>query len=135
MRTPRAVLASLLLTACLGPPQRDVFVPPYAEKGCWARFYAEPGFAGPMRQLEGPAFVEALGATEVLAPGIERAPPQPLFSEVRSMLVGPHARIVAYAEPLFGKKVLQLPPGARMDDLGGVSLGERAGSFTMRCDA
>lgn len=121
-----------MLAACAsGPPQRDVFLPPYAEKGCWARLYGEPGFAGAMRQLEGPTYVEALDSTTVEIPEIERTQPQPLFKEVASIAVGPHARLTGYQAPLFRGETLALGPGASLNDL------PQAGvqSFRLECDA
>jgi hypothetical protein len=128
----RVVLATLALAGCASLPQRDVFVPPYAEKGCWVRLYGERGFAGPMRQLEGPVFVESIGAWMVTVPNMEAAAPQPLFSQVRSLEVGPHARVTGYAEPLFVKPQLELSPGERTGD---IELEKRARSLTLRCEA
>lgn len=110
--------AVLALAACASePPQRDVFLPPYAEKGCWARLYGEPGLAGPVRQLEGPTYVESLDSTTVEIPDAGRTQPQPLFSDVASIAVGPHARLAGYAAPLFRKQVVALGPGANLGDL------------------
>jgi hypothetical protein len=122
-----------MAAACSGPPERDVFLPPYAEKGCWARFYAQADFAGPMRQLEGPAFVESIGATPVLVAGIEQTAPQPLFWQVRSLVVGPHARIVGYAETLFRAPSMELPPGMRIADAAAIGFYDRVQSFSMQC--
>lgn len=141
MRLRRAISSLALLVAvaaqsgCVQVPERDVFVPPYAAKGCWARLYGAAQFAGPVRQLEGPVFVEALSGSPVIVPGAERIPPQPLFSEMRSVEVGPHARIVAYAEPLFRQPVLEWPPGTRVPDLAALAFHAKAQSFTLRCEA
>ena len=134
MRERRVVPAMflLVLAGCANLPERDVFVPPYAAKGCWARLYGEPGFAGPMRQLEGPVFVESVGAWMVSVPNMETAPPQPLFSQVRSVEVGPHARMTGYAAPLFVKPELALGPGERAGD---IALEKRVESFTLQCEA
>ena len=72
-------VAACLLGACSAPPKRDVFIPPYAEKGCWAQFYEQADFGPPMRQVEGPMFVEAIAGSIVLVPDLERIPPRPLF--------------------------------------------------------
>lgn len=135
--TSRAsALLLIALSACASePPRRDVFVPPYAEKGCWARLYGEPGYAGAMRQLEGPAFVEALDSTTVVVPQIQSTSPQPLFSEVASVVVGPHARLVGYAAPLFRLQDLELAPGAALPDVSQVAFYERVRSFTLECEA
>jgi hypothetical protein len=62
-------------------------------------------FGGPMRQLEGPVFVEALDHSPVLVPGLDKIPPQPQFAEARSLIVGPHARLVGYEHELFRNPV------------------------------
>jgi hypothetical protein len=124
--------ALLALAACASaPPQRDVFLPPYAEKGCWARLYAEPGLAGAMRQLEGPAYVESLDATTVEIPDIERTQPQPLFAEVSSIAVGPHARLTGYAAPLFREQVVALGPGENLSGFSSLSVR----SLRLECEA
>jgi hypothetical protein len=127
-----AALAGLALAGCLGPPQRDVLLPPYAEKGCWARFYGEAGFSGAVRQLEGPVFVESVDAWMVVVPQMQTAPPQPLFSEVRSVEVGARARVTGYAEPLFRQPTLALGPGVRAAD---IALRESVQSLKLRCEA
>lgn len=85
-----------------------------------------------MRQLEGPVFVESVGEWMAIVPDIESAPPQPLFSEVRSAQVGPHARLEGYAEPLFRRPSLALGPGEQLAD---IALSEHVQSFTLRCEA
>ena len=88
-----------------------------------------------MRELGGPVFVEALGATPVIVPNLDAIPPQPRFSEVKSMTVGPHARIVGYGDKLFREPVLELAPGTRLADTSEVAFHERVQSFHMECVA
>ena len=135
--TSRASALLLLgLVACASePPQRDVFLPPYAEKGCWARLYGEPHYAGPVRQLEGPTFVEALDSTAVVVPDIQSTSPQPLFAEVASVVVGSRARLVGYAAPLFRRQDLELAPGSALPDVSQVAFYEKVRSFTLECEA
>lgn len=136
MQTLLAALAVALAAGCLNhPPQRDVFVPPYAAKGCWARLYAGADFAVPMRQLEGPNFVEAMAAAPVVVPDMEGAPPQPLFREVTSVEVGPHAELLGYAEPLFREPSVAIGPGSRVPDLAALEFHPRVESFELRCEA
>ena len=125
----------MLCAGCSGPPKRDVFVPPYAEKGCWARLYADNGFSGNMRQLEGPTFVEALCGTPVIMPNMSASAPQPLFTEVRSIAIGPHARLRGYADPLFRKPTIALAPGSTVADVHTLAFHERVQSFELRCEA
>lgn len=125
----------MLCAGCSGPPERDVFVPPYAEKGCWARLYAENGFAGDMRQLEGPTFVEALGGTPAIVPNVSESAPQPLFIEVRSLAIGPHAKLRGYADTLFRKPTIALAPGSAVPDVHALAFHERVQSFELLCEA
>lgn len=114
------------------PGQRDLFLPPYAEKGCWARLYEQAGFDGRMRQLEGPVYAEAVGSSPVIVPDLGSIPPQPLFEEVRSVVVGPHARLQGYGEALFRGAALALAPDSREAD---IDFGARIKSFTLQCEA
>ena len=134
MKTPVAFLAVALCAGCSGPPKRDVFVPPYAEKGCWARLYAQNGLAGEMRQLEGPTFVEAMGGAAVVVPNMSQAGPQPLFSETRSIAIGPHAKLRGYADPLFRKPTVDLAPGTTVPDVHALAFHERVQSFEILCE-
>jgi hypothetical protein len=88
-----------------------------------------------MRQLEGPVSVEAIDGAPIRVANLDRIPPQPLFSEVRSVLVGPHARIVGYHETLFREPVLELGPGSRLADVDALKLHERVQSMRMDCIA
>ena len=117
------------------PPERDVFVPPYAEKGCWARFYADAGFGVPMREVEGPMQVEALGASAVVLPDSASAGVRPRFTEVRSLVLGPHARIVGYAQPLFREPSVMIDRGTSVADLATLDFHKRVTSFEMLCEA
>lgn len=127
--------AACLLAACSGPPKRDVFVPPYAEKGCWAQFYAQVDFGPPMRQVEGPMFVEAIPGSIVLVPDLDRIPPQPLFEKARSLIVGPNATLVGYTETLFRGTATVLDPGTQVRDGGAIDYPGRFVSLTLQCKA
>jgi hypothetical protein len=60
-----AVLTVVAVAGCAGPPQRDVLLPPYVDKGCWERLYEQPRFVGAWQQLEGPVFVESITGTPI----------------------------------------------------------------------
>jgi hypothetical protein len=136
VKTPIALALAALCAGCsAGPPKRDVFMPPYAEKGCWARLYAENGFAGGMRQLEGPTFVEAMGGAPVIVANISESAPQPLFPETRSIAIGPHAKLRGYADTLFRKPTIALAPGSTVPDVHALAFHERVQSFELLCEA
>ena len=132
----RALLfASCLLAACAAPPQGDLFLPPYAEKGCWARFYEKADFGLPMRQLEGPSFVEAIPSSVVRVPNLEDAGVQPLFAEARSLMVGPRAKLVGYSRTLFRGETTVVDPGTLVRDAGSVGYPKRFASLRLLCEA
>jgi hypothetical protein len=142
MRAPFAVATALfaavllvasLLAACSGPPKRDVFIPPYAEKGCWAQFFEQADFGPPMRQVEGPAYVEAIPGSIIELPQLEQIPPRPLFGNVRSLMVGPNAKLVGYTETLFRGTATVVDPGARVPDAAAVGYPGRFSSLTLEC--
>jgi hypothetical protein len=128
------VLVSSLLAACAAPPQSDVFLPPYAEKGCWARFYEKPDFGLPMRQLEGPSSVEAIPRSAAAVPDMEDAGVQPLFSEVRSLIVGPHAKLIGYSGTLFRGEATVIDRATSARDAASVGY-PRFASLRMLCEA
>jgi hypothetical protein len=130
-----SLFALALASGCAnGPPQRDVFVPPYAEKGCWARLYAGTDFALPLRELEGPTYIEAMDAAPVRLPEMEKTTPLPLFRDIQSVVVGPHAKLVAYAEPLFREPALTVDRGTSVPDLGTLDFHKRVESFELACE-
>jgi hypothetical protein len=139
MRTPRVIAAGLfatsLLAACHGAPERDVFIPPYAEKGCWAQFYEQADFGSPMYQADGPLYVEAIPGSIVVVPDLDRIPPQPLFEKARSLVVGPNARLVGYAETLFRGTPTVLDPGTKVPNAASVGYPQRFLSLTLECKA
>ena len=129
------IFAAALLAACHGPPKRDVFIPPYAEKGCWAQFYELADFGAPMRQVEGPIYVEAIPGSIVLVPGLEQIPPRPVFEAARSLIVGPNARLVGYSETLFRGTPTVLDPGTKLADAATLGYPRRFASLTLECKA
>jgi hypothetical protein len=139
MRTPLTIAVGLVtasfLAACHGPPTRDVFIPPYADKGCWAQFYGQSDFGAPMLQVEGPTFVEAIPGSIVLVPNLEKIPPQPLFENARSLIVGPNAKLVGYTETLFRGTATVVDPGTKVPNAGSLGYPQRFGSLTLECKA
>jgi hypothetical protein len=129
------IAAALLAAACAGPPERDVFLPPYAEKGCWARFYEKADFGLPMRQIEGPTFVEAIPGSMPSVPDAGQAGVQPLFAEARSLMTGPNARIVGYTQPLFRGVPTEIDPGTLVRDAASVGYPGRFASLILNCEA
>ena len=128
--------ASLAAGACSAPlREADFVLPPYAEKGCWARFYEQADFGEPMRQIEGPTFVEAIPGGVIKVPDQETAGVQPLFVEARSLQVGPHARVLGYRETLFRGEATVLAPGTVVRDAAAIGYPQRFASLKLQCEA
>jgi len=126
---------SILVAACAPQPEHDFFLPPYAEKGCWARFYEQPDFGAPMRQIEGPAMVEAVPGAVAELPDMKEAGVQPLFVEARSLMTGPHAKLIGYSDTLFRGAATVIDPGTRVRDLAQLGYPERFRSIRLHCEA
>jgi hypothetical protein len=135
MRLPLLGLCFLTAACAPRPPGDGIFLPPYAEKGCWARFYEKADFGLPMRQLEGPTFVEAVPATTMQVPDLEEAGVQPLFVEARSLMTGPRAKLTGYSSTLFRGEPTAVEPGTLVRDAARLGYPERFRSMRLDCEA
>ena len=111
----RSLLAAFALAALpaaaavLNPPQLD---PRYGE-GCWVRFFNEPNFERPLGNLAGPMYINS-----ITGPGlIGQMNEEEFFRRARSAVVGPEAKLLAYAEPGFNKEIFTLEPNREVKDL------------------
>jgi len=103
--------------------------------GTGPRHREQAGFGEPMRQIEGPTFVEAIPGGVIVLPDEETAGVQPLFVEARSLQVGPHARLVGYSEPLFHGEATVLGPGTVVLDAAAIGYPQRFASLKLDCEA
>jgi hypothetical protein len=55
------------------------------------------------------------------------------FQRTRSLIVGPEARLVAYAEPGFRKEILTFEPRREVEDLRALGFPERIASLKILC--
>jgi hypothetical protein len=116
----RTALVALLL-AVAGPA--------VAEEGCWVHFFADPDFAQPMDRLNGALYVNS-----VAPPGfIGRYRESEYLQRVRSVMVGPEAHLLAYAEPGFEAEIFAFGPGHKERDLAGLEFGRRVASLKILC--
>ena len=58
-------------------------------------------------------------------PDMNRIPPQPLFENARSLIVGPNARLVGYTETLFRGTPTVLDPGTKLPNAASVGYPQR----------
>ena len=66
---------------------------------------------------------------------LERIPPQPLFEKARSLIVGPHAKVVGYTETLFRGTPTVLDSGTKVPDAASAGYPQRFLSLTLECKA
>jgi hypothetical protein len=126
----RALLAALLVplavtAADVNPPQLD----PEAGEGCWVRFFDGANFEQPLGRLDGGLYINSIAG-----PGlIGRMDEKEFFQRTRSLIVGPEARLVAYAEPGFRKEILSFEPRREVRDLRALGFPERVASLKILC--
>jgi hypothetical protein len=100
-----------------------------AEEGCWVHFFADPDFAQPMDRLNGALYVNS-----VAPPGfIGRYSEKEYLRRARSVVVGPEARLLAYAEPGFEAEIFAFGPGHKERDLTGLEFARRVASLKVLC--
>ncbi|HEX6318111.1 MAG TPA: hypothetical protein VFZ84_04490 [Burkholderiales bacterium] len=112
--------------ADINPPQLD---PIYGE-GCWVGFFSEPGFERPMGRLAGALYINSIAGPGLIGTLNE----EQFFRQARSVVVGPEARLVAYAEPGFRKEVFSLEPQREVQDLRELGFPGRVASLKILCE-
>jgi hypothetical protein len=110
-----------------------LFLPPHGDEGCWVSFFSAPGFRGESAQLAGRTYVKAFETGPVVNPDLEAVGGESFLKEVRSVVVGPHARLVGYEEEGFGGDSITLRPGRHVVDVDRVGL-QRARSLKVFCE-
>jgi hypothetical protein len=123
------LLASLALPAGaaeLGPaPTLD---PKYGE-GCWVRFFDRTGFEGPLGQLAGAVYINSLSGPGLIGMMNE----EEFFRRAESLIVGPEARLIAYAERGFRQELFTLEPGREVKDLRAIGFPQKVASLKVAC--
>ena len=129
MRAAVALLALVVLPAAaavLNPPQLD---PEYGE-GCWVRFFNEPNFERPLGNLAGPMYINSISEPGLIGEMNE----EEFFRRARSVLVGPEASLLAYAEPGFRKEIFTLEPNREVSDLQAIGFPKDVASLKIACE-
>ena len=139
----RSASKATLLCACLlGASARaqvtaepeNVFPPPQGDEGCWVALFAGENFKPPSARLTGRTFIESFeSGVTVREPDLEHVGGQSFMNEVRSLVVGPHARLVGYAEPRFRKESVTFESGRHVADLSRFRFQERVRSVKVFC--
>ena len=105
-------------------------LPAKAAAGCWVRFFEEPGFERPLGRLAGAVYVNSISG-----PGlIGEIHQEEFFRRARSAIVGPQAKLTAYAERGFRDEVVLLPPGRKVEDLRALGFPKRIASLKILCE-
>ncbi|HEX6266024.1 MAG TPA: hypothetical protein VFZ81_03925 [Burkholderiales bacterium] len=121
-----ALLTALPATAAdLNPLQLD----PQAGEGCWVRFFDGENFERPLGRVAGHLYINSIAN-----PGlIGRMDEKQFFQRASSLIVGPEATLIAYAEPGFRKEVMALEPRREVKDLRALGFPERVASLKIVC--
>lgn len=131
----RARLAGLAAAAALvAAPAAAIdpspsYLDPQAGEGCWVRFFDGKDFAQPLGRLGPTVYINSLKS-----PGLIGNMDIPeFFARASSLVVGPEARLVAYAEPAFRKEIFTLEPDHKAADLEAMRFHERVASLKIVC--
>lgn len=129
----RALLTALAAALPLSVGGTDINPPQLDRRfgeGCWVRFFEAPDFGQPLGRLAGALYVNSFAR-----PGlIGRMSEAEFFGRSRSLVVGPEARLIAYAEPGFREELFALEPGREVKDLNALGFPKKAASLKIVCD-
>ena len=126
-----ALLAALSLALSAGaadptPPQHD----PRDGDGCWVNYFNEPGFEEPLGRLAGAVYINSIAGPGLIGQMNE----EQFFRRARSLVVGPEARLTAYAERGFRAEVFSLEPGREVKDLRALGFPKKVASLKILCE-
>jgi hypothetical protein len=120
----------------IGVEADDLFIVPEGRQGCWVSFFENRDFRPPAVQLTGRTFVESFepNAQAVVEPPLQKAGGAEFLQRVQSIVVGPHARLVGFAEAQYsGGRTLELGPGRRVPDVSRLDFHQRVDSLKVFC--
>jgi hypothetical protein len=125
-----AVFVAILPAAAMaqvGPmPTLD---PKYGE-GCWVRFFEEPGLEQPLGRLAGAIYINSISGPGLIGQMNE----EEFFRRARSLVVGPEARLTAFAERGFRQELFSLEPGREVEDLHELDFPKKVASLKILCE-
>ena len=111
------------------------FLPPdQGERGCWASVFDGTAFRGDAARLTGRSFIERFDSDpQVLEPDLRNVGGQDFFQRIDSLIVGPHAKLIAYAGQWFDAAEITFLPNARVSDLRKLNFANRIESVKLVC--
>lgn len=130
----RTMLVAVAAFCCALPAfavqLRPYHVDPDEGESCWVRFYGAADFKEPLGRLAGGLYIQSLAG-----PGlIGEVHFKEFFERTHSLVMGPQARLIAYAEPGFTDPILSLAPHREVADLRKLGFPGRLASMKILCD-
>jgi hypothetical protein len=105
--------------------------PKYGE-GCWVRFFEQSGLEQPLGRLAGAVYINSVSGP---GPGlIGKMNEEEFFRRSRSLVVGPEARLTAYAERGFRGELFSLEPSREVEDLRALGFPKKVASLKILCE-
>jgi hypothetical protein len=134
-----AVTASMFACAVAAPVSaaegdQRAFLPPYGTQGCWVSIFDEKNFMGQSARMAGPTFIEKFDTEgRIVEPDLRNVGGQDFFRRIDSLIVGPNAKLIAYAGQWFSAAEITFLPNARVADLDVLNFSDRIESVKLRC--
>jgi hypothetical protein len=130
----RAMLAGVAALCCALPAEAVRLIPadvaPKPHERCWVRFFGAEDFKQPLGRLPGGLYIQSIAG-----PGlVDDMELQDFFERTESLVMGPEARLVGYAERGFVGEVLALEPRRKVANLRALGFPERLASMKIICE-
>lgn len=133
-RVARAFFVSLAVLAAQAHSAELPFVTPYGNRGCWVSIFDGKDFMGDAARLTGPTFLEKFDSSgKIVEPDLREVGGQDFVRRIDSIIVGPHARAIAYAGQWFSAAEITFRPNARVPDLDVLNFSNRIESLKVQC--
>lgn len=105
------------------------YLDPKQGEGCWVQFFDEREFARPMGRLAGNLYLNSTAG-----PGlIGRMSDEEFLRRAQSLIVGPEANLIAYAEPGFDREIVRFEAGRKVPALREAGFPEKVASLKIAC--
>lgn len=101
-----------------------------AGEGCWALFFDGAEFKGAQSRLAGSLYINSIAGPGMIGEMSDKA----FLKSSRSLIMGPEATLIAYAEPGFRKEIIALAPGEKVKDLRALGFPARIASLKISCN-
>ena len=128
MLRPALFLLALALP-CAAPQAAARSPAPRPADRCWVKFFGETDFKRPVARVVGNLLLNS-----VSGPGyIDSVSVREFPRRVRSLVVGPEARLFIYAEPGFQRELASVGPDDKVADVGPLGFPQQVGSLKILC--